>query len=190
MTNSARWVVSLALLSAVCGCARIQGDESRFNVTKASSFFGLGARERLVPGTALHVALVDNLSSETARSGDLWHGVVRSPVVVDGDEVIAAGSAVEGVVSAALPASSGRRARLEIELRKVVARDHETALSATSPPVIAGSPRARGFVAASASGPAGDGAPLGLAGAAGGDPVVLGAGTVMIFTVAEEVAMR
>jgi hypothetical protein len=204
------WVLPLGLLLVV-GCSDVQGEADRSETAKARSFFGLGAREHLVAGTALRVRLLESLSSETAKSGDSWHGVIQAPVVVDGDEIIAKGSAAEGVVTTAVPARRGTRAMLEIEVREVTLDGRGSSLRATTDPVIAGSPRARnlgaitgGAVAGALIGSAvsgsgrgagvgalvGGGVATGVVAASHGYQVVLPEGTVMTFTVSREVAMR
>lgn len=127
----------------VCGCLRVQTDTDRTVMAersvmaKSTSFFGLGSREHLVAGTTLRVQLLEPLSSETAEAGDSWSGLIQAPVVVDGDEVIAAGSSVDGVITIAVPAQygAGDRAMLEIELRKVTIDGRETRFRATAKPV-------------------------------------------------------
>ena len=130
----------------VCSCLRVQTDTDRTVMAersvmaKSTSFFGLGSREHLVAGTTLRVQLLEPLSSETAEAGDTWSGLIQAPVVVDGDEVIAAGSSVDGVITTAVPARSdgaGDRAKLQIELRKVTLDGRETRFRATAKPVTA-----------------------------------------------------
>lgn len=192
--------VLLLALAALSGCVATDGPAGHTQTAKAESFFGLGAREHLVVGTALRVRLIEPLSSETAKAGDTWHGVVQAPVVVDGDEVVGPGTSVEGVVTAVLPAQRGNKAMLEIEMRKVSFDDHLTMLRATTDPVIAGSPRARNLSAIAGDGD-GEGSVdaeavgTGNAGAGGAAAtreyqVLLPEGAVMTFTVSREVAMR
>jgi hypothetical protein len=64
-------------------------------------------------GSQIDVRLKQSLSSETARRGDRWEGVVMYPVVIGGREVIPSGATVEGVVVAAEEARRGSRARLQ-----------------------------------------------------------------------------
>jgi hypothetical protein len=195
----------------MAGCIESPGDGDRSEASKATSFFGLGAREHLVVGTSIRVRLSEAVSSETAKAGDAWHGIVEAPVVVDGDEIVATGSGVEGVVTGAVPARRGNRALLELEVREVNIRDRGTSLRATSDPVIAGSPRARNLgaiaggavagalvgralggsgKAAAAGAVIGGGVAGGAVAASDGFQVVLPEGTVMTFTVSREVAMR
>jgi len=196
--------VLLLVLAALSGCGATDSPTAHSTDSptvhsqsaKAESFFGLGAREHLVAGTALRIRLLEPLSSETARAGDTWHGVVQAPVVVDGDEVVGTGSSVEGIVTAVLPAQGNSRAMLEIEMRKVGLNDHETSLRATTDPVIAGSPRARNLAAIAGDAAEGtvDAEAAGNAGAGGAVSrdyqVLLPEGAVMTFTVSREVAMR
>jgi len=62
---------------------------------------------QIIPaGSLLHVRLTSTLTSKTSKPGDPFTGVVTQPIVVDGKEVIAAGSSVEGHVAFVKP--SGR----------------------------------------------------------------------------------
>jgi len=62
---------------------------------------------QLIPaGSLLHVRLNSTLTSKTSKPGDPFTGIVTQPVTVDGKEVIASGSTVEGHVSFVKP--SGR----------------------------------------------------------------------------------
>ena len=58
-------------------------------------------------GSVLSLALDSGLSSKTALVGDAFSATVVEPVVVDGREVIPAGSKVEGKVTEAIPAKRG-----------------------------------------------------------------------------------
>jgi len=55
---------------------------------------------QLIPaGSLLHVRLTCTLTSKTSKPGDPFTGMVTTPITVDGKEVIAAGSSVEGHVA-------------------------------------------------------------------------------------------
>lgn len=161
-------------------------------------------------GTAINVALGSSISSKTASVGDAWHGTVTQNVTTRNGGMIAAGSQVQGVVVGALPAKSGSRAMLELGVRSIRVNGHEESIAASSPPVIAGSTRARnlgaiaGGVAAGAligkvvgdgknaavGGLIGGAAATGVVAASDGYQVVLSNGTVMSFTVDQTVALR
>jgi hypothetical protein len=161
-------------------------------------------------GVTLHVRLNTTVSSKVAEPGDTWTGTVAKPVVIEGHEVIAAGSPVQGTVVNAEGAQRGSRARLELGVRTVRVDDRKTVLHADAEPVIAGSTRARnvgaivGGAAAGAilgqviggdGGDAAKGAVVGSAVATGavaaskGYQVVLEDGTVMNFVVRQDVAL-
>lgn len=204
-----RCLTVLAIISAfAAGCTNA---DSKTRENKGSrGLLGLFTAERVkVPsGASIEVRLGQSLSSETANRGDHWQGVVVNPVVIDGREAIPSGATVEGIVVATEEAKRGSRARLQLGVRSVQVGDHKTALSATSEPVIAGSPRARnlGAIAGGAAAGAiigeatndapGTGAIIGGAIAGGavaaskGYQVVLKDGTVMTFTVREDVSVR
>src|SRR5258706_9517278 len=197
------WLIAIAMVSSL-GMGCVQSDSGGGGV---ADLFG-GSRVTVPSGTTLAVRLDQTLSSETGRRGDSWEGVVTRPLIVDGREVIPSGATVEGTVVAAEEARRGSRARLELGVRAVRIGDRKTALSASSDPVIAGSPRARnlgaivGGAAAGAligeatSDNAGKGAVIGGALATGalaaskGYQVVLRDGTVMTFVVSQDVAVK
>jgi hypothetical protein len=55
---------------------------------------------QLIPaGSLLHVRLTCTLTSKTSKPGDLFTGIVTTPITADGKELIAAGSTVEGHVA-------------------------------------------------------------------------------------------
>jgi hypothetical protein len=62
---------------------------------------------QLIPaGTLLHVRLTCTITSKTNKAGDPFTGMVTQPITVDGKEMIATGSTVEGHVAFVKP--SGR----------------------------------------------------------------------------------
>jgi hypothetical protein len=64
------------------------------------------AAQTIPAGSLLHVRLNTTLTSKTSKAGDPFTGMVTQPIVVDGKEMIAAGSTVEGHVAFVKP--SGR----------------------------------------------------------------------------------
>jgi hypothetical protein len=193
---------------AVLGCRST--DSIQATNSEKRGFMGLfaGNQVKVPVGAAISVRLDETLSSQTARRGDWWQGVVVNPVVIDGKEAIPSGAIVEGVVVSTEEAQRGSRAKLELGVRAIRVGDHKTSLHASSQPVIAGSPRARnlgaivgGAAAGALIGEAiddkpGTGAVIGGAIGAGavaaskGYQVVLENGTVMKFVVNESVAVR
>jgi hypothetical protein len=163
--------------------------------------FGLVSRPAVPEGTPLQIRLTSGISSETARAGDEWTGVVVNAVTVRGKEVVPAGSSVHGLVTSSLQARRGSRAMLDLDVQSVSLDGKDVGVHAVTEPVIAGSPRARnlgaiaGGVAAGAligNAVGGDAAVGGLLGGAAagalvaaskGYQVVLKPGTVMNFTV-------
>jgi hypothetical protein len=177
----------------------------------ADSGHGLAPRMTVPSGTHLTVRLASGVSSETAHVGDAWSGVVVSPVRVDGHEIMAAGAEVRGTVTGAQGARRGSRAMLDVAIEEVVVDGRTVSLPAATDAVIAGSPRARnlGAIAGGAAAGAligkavgGDGKDAAIGGLIGGATatavvaktkgyqVVLKPGTVLEFTVSEDVAMR
>jgi hypothetical protein len=198
-------MVAIVSLFAV-GCFETDADRAS---TSSLAIGWFGEPRLTVPvGTVLDVRLGQTMSSETARSGDRWQGIMTIPVFVEGREVIPSGSVLSGVVVQAEKAQRGSRARLELRVTSVRIGDRETSLSASADPVIAGSPRDRnlgaiagGAVAGALLGKAtgnsaGTGAVIGGAIATGavatskGYQVVLPDGARMKFVVDHDVAVR
>ena len=165
----------------------------------------------LPSGTSVEVTLGTPLSSETANVGDAWSGSIRDASVVNGRNIIAAGSSVSGTVTSVRPARKGDRAMLDLGLTSVTVGDRTYGVHGSMESVIAGSPRARnlgaigaatvaGGVIGHAVGGSGKGTILGgLIGggvAAGvvsrtkGWQVVLKTGTPLTFTTNESLAVR
>ena len=80
---------------------------------------------QLIPaGSLLHVRLTCTLTSKTSKPGDPFTGIVTTPITVDGKEVIAAGSSVEGHV--AFVKQSGRVsgvAQMRVVLDDIITTD-------------------------------------------------------------------
>jgi hypothetical protein len=169
------------------------------------------AGTRVPSGTPLVVSTDAKISSETATEGDTWTGVVKNPVVVDGETVIPAGSTVTGVVSGAMAAERGSRAFLVLAVRSINVGGRDYSVSARTDSIIAGSTRARnlgaiaggaaaGALIGKAVGGSNKGALIGgiIGGAAAtgavakskGYQVELKEGTEMTFTVNSSVAIR
>ncbi len=75
-------------------------------------------------GSTLHVRLTKTLTSKTTKTGDPFTGQVTEPVTVNGQEVIPAGSLVDGHVTMVKP--SGRiagKAQMRIVLDDIVTPD-------------------------------------------------------------------
>ena len=162
-------------------------------------------------GTALKIAVIAQISSETAQAGEAWEGTVSEPIIVGTAAPIPAGSTVRGVVRSVKPAEKGDRAMLQLAITSVTVQGKSHAFSATSEELIAGSTRTRnvGAVAGSAAagaligkavGGSGKGALIGgLAGAAAsagavaaskGYQVVVKEGSELAFTVDQAVTMK
>jgi hypothetical protein len=154
-------------------------------------------------GTPLNISVANQISSESANVGDTWSGELKDNVVVGDRVVFPAGSVVSGTITEAVPAQKGSLAKLGLEVNSITVNGTRHAISASTEPIEAGSPRARNLGAV--AGAAGAGALIGHAvgggkgaliggllgaGAAGvgvakskGYQVVLKEGTAMTFTV-------
>lgn len=89
-----------------------------------------GMRGTIVPaGTEMTVTLNDKISTETAKEGDAFTGVLASAVVVDGKEVFPSGAKVEGHVAVSERApKSGGRSHLQLAYDRVVVKGLATEL--------------------------------------------------------------
>ena len=201
-------LVAIVALPSLIGCQQGEGDGA---IASADGSNRTAPRFSVPSGTHLTVRLTSTVSSETARVGDAWSGLVVNPVRADGREVIPAGTEVRGTVTGALEAKRGSRAMLDVAVEEVVVQGHAMPLIAVTEPVIAGSPRARnlGGIAGGAAAGAligkavgGDGKDAAIGGLIGGAAatgvvarskgyqVVFTPKTVLVFTVNENIAMR
>jgi hypothetical protein len=137
----ATFVLSAALVAAtlLSGCRNDQ--QVAQNGTNQAS--PKRAELTLPAGTSIDVTLDTRITSETANVGDAWAGSTRTASVVNGHEVIPAGSAVIGTVAAATPAHKGDRAMLDLALASVSVGGHSYHVRGSTEAVIAGSTRAR-----------------------------------------------
>jgi hypothetical protein len=162
-------------------------------------------------GTSIEVTLNTPISSETASVGDSWTGSTRSASMIDGRNIIPAGSTVSGTVTGVTPARKGDRAMLDIGLTSISVNGRSYPVRGGTEAVIAGSPRARnlGAIAGAAAAGAlvgqatshstkgtiiggliGGGAATAVVSQTKGWQVVLKAGTPITFTTSEAVAVR
>jgi hypothetical protein len=209
----AHFISSVALVAAtVLGSCRPDGQVAQNDTNTSTSASTRRAGELTLPsGTSMDVTLATQLSSETAGVGDSWTGSIRNASIVDGRNVIPAGSSVSGTVSSVRPARKGDRAMLDLELTSVTVNGRNYRVRAGTEAVIAGSTRARnlgaiaGGVAAGAligkavshsnkgtiiGGLIGGGAATGAVSQTKGWQVVLKQGTLLTFTTDQAVAVR
>jgi hypothetical protein len=111
------------------------------------------ATYRVPAGTSLNVQLDSKISTEDAKSGDVWGGTVQQNVVSNGRVIIPAGSQVEGVVTRSAQGTHNAKAQLDLSVRRVNVNGEWQAMSADMPTIIAGSKRAKkiGAIAAGAA---------------------------------------
>jgi hypothetical protein len=169
------------------------------------------AERTLPPGTSLDVTLGTPLTSETARVGDRWTGTIRNATVVQGREIVPAGSSVSGTVAAVTPAHKGDRALLDLRLDSVTIDGRDHRVHGGMAAIVAGSTRARNLGAIGAAtvagavvghqvgnsdkgtligGLLGAGAATGVVSQTKGWQVVLKSGTPLTFTTDQAVAVR
>jgi hypothetical protein len=138
--------------------------------------FSLAAQQRraIPEGTQVQIRIIDNLSSETAKDGDVFHATLDQPIVVDGYTLYPKGADVTGTVTFAH--SSGRLSdpgELELTLTSIVSNGRSNPIS-TQPWSIKGESHTKSNTAK-----IGGGAALGAiigAVAGGGKGAAIGAG--------------
>jgi hypothetical protein len=205
----APFVLSAALIAAtlLSGC---RGDQqvAQNSTNQASSH---RAELTLPAGTSIDVTLDTRITSETASMGDSWTGSTRTASVVDGRNIVPAGSSVVGTVSGVTPAHKGDRAMLDLALASISVDGHTYKVHGSTEAVIAGSTRARNLgaiagatavgalvghaVGGSTKGTiigavVGGGAATGVVSQTKGYQVVLKEGTPLTFTTGASVAVR
>ena len=207
-------ITSFALLAAVVlsGCrTEDQTAQATTKGTSSSTSIQHVANLNLPSGTALDVTLGTRISSENANVGDAWSGTIRNASVVNGKNVIPAGSTVAGTVSGVTSAHKGDRAMLDLQLMSVTVGARNYRVNGNTEAVIAGSTRARnlGAIAGSAAagavigkivggsgkdavigGVIGGGVATGVVASSKGYQVVLKEGTPLTFTTNDAVAVR
>jgi len=203
------FLLSAALVAAVLlsGCNEQQVAQNGTTKQEAPK-----RAELTVPaGSSIDVTLDTRLTSETASVGDAWNGSTRTAAMVDGRQVIPAGSPVVGTITGVTPAKKGDRAMLDLALASVTVDGHSYHMRGSTEAVIAGSTRARNLGAiagATAAGAVvgqaiggstkstvigaviGGGAATGVVSQTKGYQVVLKEGTPLTFTTGAAVAVR
>lgn len=171
------WISSFAILAALTASSCRNNDQQTALAngnTRATTTTTYRAPELTVPaGSTIHVTLSNGITTETANVGDSWSGTVEQALVVDGRNVIPAGSPASGTVTATKPAQKGDRAMLDLGLSSVTVRDRSYRIHGTTEAVIAGSTRARNLGAIGAATAAG--AIIGHAIGGSGKGTVIGA---------------
>jgi len=148
-------VVMVATLWTLGGCKETSTTAQAASGTTSGTTHAVEKPATLESGTAIDVSLGANVSSEAVAVGDAWHGTLVENVSTGNGGTIPAGSEVNGVVTHVVAAARGSRAELELGVRSIRVDGHVTSIVATSPPVIAGSPRARNLGAIAGSAAAG-----------------------------------
>jgi len=204
--------VALVAATMLAGCRSDQPPATSASNTSSHAPSSHHDGELTLPsGTALAVTLSTALTSETAGVGDVWSGITRDASTVAGKDVIPAGSAVAGTVTAVRPARKGDRAMLDLGLNSITVDGHHYHVRGTMESVVAGSPRARNLGAIGAATAAGavvghavggsgkgtligaivgGGAATGVVSQTKGWQVALKEGTALTFTTSEAVAVR
>ncbi len=100
-------VVAMVLLAGCAGADQAQIESTRPGATQSRPASENVHMVGIPAGTELTLALDTTLSSETSHAGDTFSATVVEPIVMDGREVIPAGSTIEGRITDAAPAKRG-----------------------------------------------------------------------------------
>ena len=138
------------IVSGIAAALAIVGSSgciSRAEDSAGSSVGGaLGPSVGVVTATeaSLAIHLTSSLTSEDARVGDSWTGVLIDAVHVSDGDVIPAGSPVRGVVVAVRPGVTGEPAMIGLEMRSVCYLGKLRRLTAGAESVFAPAPENEG----------------------------------------------
>jgi hypothetical protein len=200
-------IVALLAVASLTGCNEQQTAQNGTSGTAAKQV----AQLTLPSGASIDITLNTPISSETAHVGDSWTGSTRGASMIEGRNIIPAGSTVSGAVTGVTPARKGDRAMLDIGLTSISVNGRSYPVRGSTEAVVAGSPRARnlGAIAGAAAAGAligqatshstkgtviggliGGGAATAVVSQTQGWQVVLKAGTPITFTTSEAVAVR
>jgi hypothetical protein len=142
MTIPIRLVSMCAALGSLAGYIGAANHPAVTPANHASTMTAVAANPRLYSGTVITVRLAEALSSESARRGQHWVGVIASPVVVNTRLLVPRGSRVEGEVAGVQPANGDSPGIVHLTASSVIVEGRETTLDADAGPVIAGTARA------------------------------------------------
>jgi hypothetical protein len=156
------------LLGLVLATGACMQDETGGSYSSASRW---AARRLVLPaGTAIQVRLASWLHSQISSPGDSWTGEIVSPVLVDGQRILPAGTWVHGIVVDSRRPRSREGAMLDLEVRSVTIDGKDIRLDASADQVLD-----EGITVAVSD--------------EHSSPLVLGPGTAMTFTVEESASM-
>jgi len=144
-----RVVIVLLTLSLLCACGRPPADNASNSADSQKLPFdrqprstGISPSQSLIPsatklpeGTPIPVRLQTALSSASSHAGDTFSATVDEPVVIDGQTLVARGTAVTGRVLEAKPSASSRGSSLASSLEPGYLRIVLVSLNAGGKPV-------------------------------------------------------
>jgi len=116
----------LLTLSLICACGRPPtdsssnpGDAQKLPFDRQPRSTGISPSQSLIPsstqlpeGTPISIRLQSALSSASSRTGDTFNATIDEPVVIDGQTLIARGTAATGRVLEAKPAATSSSSSL------------------------------------------------------------------------------
>lgn len=142
------------------------------------------ATATLRPGARLHVRITERLSSDTAKPGDTFHGILAQPVVVNGKTLFEKGTDVKGqVIQATRSGRLNSPGELQLALTSISNGWFSSSQLAVQPLVIKGESHTKNNITkiggGAAAGAIVGGAAAGGKGAAIGSGIGAGGGTVV-----------
>ena len=141
-TRAVRMLVAVAVVTLVVANASNSDARSRRHSHRHTR--NVSTNQVLVPaGTSLDVRLDSELSTEVVHAGESWTGTVTQDVVTANGLAIPAGSAVVGVISSNAQGTHSNRPQMDLGLRSVTLNGQSRPFRADTPPIIAGSARAK-----------------------------------------------
>jgi hypothetical protein len=149
-SHANRVVIVLLALSLLCACGRPPADNASNSADSQKLPFdrpprstGISPSQSLIPsatklpeGTPIPVRLQTALSSASSHAGDTFSATVDEPVVIDGQTLVARGTAATGRVLEAKPSASFRGSSLASSIEPGYLRIVLVSLNAGGKPVM------------------------------------------------------
>ena len=127
--RSHRWTVGLLTVLALAASPWTTAEAQR--------------RYRVPSGTTINVRLDTKISTEHANRGASWSGTTTSDVYTHDGLAIPAGTQVRGVVTSSAQGTHSTRPQIGLAIRRVYMNGRSYAVDGYTPPIVAGSKRAK-----------------------------------------------
>jgi len=134
-------LVAASALPLLSGCTGTDVGADRSVTSSPAGLARVTSRFAVPAGRHLIVRLTSTVSSENARVGDPWSGIVVRSVSAGNEDLIPARSQVHGIVTGAHGAGRGTRAMLDLAVEEVSIDGGSWPLAAGTEAVIARAPR-------------------------------------------------